>query len=121
MKSQNKPVLIYDGDCNFCRRWVARWSHVTGGRVDTLPSVEVSSLFPNISSEQFQASIQLVEPDGSVYEGAEAVFRTLACHPNYSWPLWLYQRVPGVAGVTEFLYRFVARHRATFSRWTEWL
>lgn len=119
MTSQNKPVLIYDGDCNFCCRAIARWSHVTGGRVDYQPSQEVAHRFPEISTEQFQASVQLVQPDGSVCDGAEAVFRTLACNPNYSWPLWLYRRVPGVDGVTEFLYRFVARHRAIFSRWTE--
>ncbi len=121
MKTQNKPVLIFDGDCNFCRRWIARWSHVTEGRVDYLPSQEAAPLIPYISPAQFQASVQLIEPDGSVYEGAEAVFRTLAYNPNYGWPLWLYRRVPGVAMVAEFLYRFVARRRAAFNRLTQWL
>jgi len=121
MEYQNRPVLIYDGDCNFCRRWVNRWRHVTLDRVEYLSSQEASSRFPHISPEQFQTSVQLVQPDGTVTDGAEAVFRTLACNPNHGWALWLYRRIPAVAGVTEFLYRFVARHRTAFSRITKWL
>jgi len=121
MESQNRPVLIYDGDCNFCRRWVNRWRHVTQDRVDYLSSQEAARLFPHISPEKFQASVQLVQPDGSVYDGAEAVFRALACNPKHGWPLWLYRRVPAVAVGTEFLYRFVARNRIAFSRLTQWL
>ena len=111
MKSENRPVLVYDGDCDLCRRWISRWSHVTGDRVDYVSSQETAHLFPEISPERFQSSVQLVQPDGAVYEGAEAVFRTLAFHPRHRWPLWLYRNVWGLAPATEFTYRFVARHR----------
>ncbi len=121
MTSQNRPVLIYDSDCNFCSHWIARWRHVTGDRVDYLPSQEVAHQFPDIAPEKFEASVQLVQRDGTVYEGAEAVFRTLAFNPNHGWPLWMYRRIPAVALVTEFLYRFVARHRTGFGRLTGWL
>jgi len=113
---QNRPVLIYDGDCGFCRRWIARLPPETRSRVDTRPFQEAAEQFPNISLEQFQASVQLVQPDGSVYEGAQAVFRTLACNPNHGWPLWMYLKVPGVALVTEYLYRLVARNRNACGR-----
>lgn len=107
----SQAVLIYDGDCEFCRRSVARLRHVAGDRVDARPFQEVAEQFPAISLEQFQASVQLVQPDGSVHVGAEAVFRALAYNPNYGWPLWMYLKIPGVASVTEFLYRLVARNR----------
>jgi predicted DCC family thiol-disulfide oxidoreductase YuxK len=111
MTTQNGPVLIYDGACEFCRRWIARLRLLTADRVEYLSSQEAVEQFPDILSEKFQASVQLVQPDGSVYEGADAVFRTLAYNPNHSWPLWMYQKVPGVAPITEFLYRLVARNR----------
>ena len=114
--AENRPVLIYDGDCGFCRRWIARLPPETRSRVDTRPFQEAAELFPNISLEQFQASVQLVQPDGSVYEGAQAVFRTLACNPNHGWLLWMYLKVPGVALVTEYLYRLVARNRNACGR-----
>ncbi len=113
MEPRNQPVLIYDGDCNFCRRWIARWRHVTQGRVDYVSSGEAAHRFPQISQEQFQSSVQLVEPDGAVYDGAEAVFRALAHNPGYRWPQWFYLNVPGVAPVAEFVYRFVARNRGS--------
>lgn len=116
MKSDNKPVLIYDGDCELCRRWVARWSHVPENRVDIVSSQEKAHLFPEISAEQLQSSVQLVESDGAVYMGAEAVFRALALNSKHRWPLWLYKNIFGVATATECSYRFIARHRLLFSR-----
>ena len=29
-----KPLIIWDGDCHFCRRWIERWSEITGDAVD---------------------------------------------------------------------------------------
>ncbi len=85
-------------------------------RVDIVSSQEKAHLFPEISAEQLQSSVQLVEPDGTVYEGAEAVFRTLALNSQHRWPLWLYRNVFGVAAATELAYRFIARHRLLLSR-----
>ena len=31
---QGKPVLYWDGDCNFCRRWVDRWKADSAGAVE---------------------------------------------------------------------------------------
>jgi predicted DCC family thiol-disulfide oxidoreductase YuxK len=118
MKAENRPVLIYDGDCDLCRHWIARWRHVTGDRVEYVSSQQTAHRFPEISPQQFQSSVQLVQPDGTVFDGAEAVFLTLAFNPTYRWPLWLYRNVLGVAWATEFTYRFVARHRRIVSRFT---
>lgn len=116
-----RPVLVYDGDCTFCRRWIARWRHVTQGRVDYVSSQEAARQLPQISQEQFQTSVQLVLPDGKVYDGAQAVFRALAYNPKHRWPLWLYRNAPGTAPATEFAYRFVARNRGFFSLLTRGL
>ncbi|MDA0690303.1 MAG: DCC1-like thiol-disulfide oxidoreductase family protein [Nitrospinae bacterium] len=120
MKSKNRPVLIYDGDCDLCRRWMGRYNHLSGDRVDTISSQEAAHLFPEISPQQFQSSVQLVQPDGAVYEGAEAVCLALAFNSTHRWPLWLYRNIFGVASATEFTYRFIARHREFFSRFTRW-
>jgi lipase maturation factor 1 len=113
----SKPVLIFDGDCNFCRRWISRWEQATGEHVEYIPFQDpgVAERFPELTREQCQGAVQLVDVDGSVYSAAEAVFRTLAFAPGKRWPLWLYQRAPGVAPVTELFYHFVAKHRTGFS------
>ena len=120
MESQTRPLLIYDGDCNFCCRWVSRWRHVTGDRVEYAVSRDVAHRFPEIPEEKFLASVILVDPEGKIFSGAEAVFRTLATTPNGGWPLKLYRTLPLFAPVSERLYRFVAEHRIAFSRLTRW-
>ncbi|MCG3150347.1 MAG: hypothetical protein PCFJNLEI_03830 [Verrucomicrobiae bacterium] len=105
-----KPLLIFDGDCTFCRRWIARWQRRTGDRVDYLAAQELGDRFPEIPRDAFTQSVQLIEPDGTVYSGAAAVFRSLNRQ-------WLY-RLPGVAPVSEWAYRLVANNRRVFSALT---
>jgi predicted DCC family thiol-disulfide oxidoreductase YuxK len=121
MKQVTKPLLIYDGDCGFCRRWIARWGSQTGESVEYAPFQEVASEFPEISKERFEASVQLVEPGGKVSSGAEAVFRTLAYAPGRRWMLWMYEKIPGASPISEWSYRLVAEHRTFFSRLTRFL
>ena len=116
--ASEKPILVYDGDCSFCRLWIDRWRDLTGDRVRYAPFQEVAAQFPEIPREAFARAVQLILPDGKVFSAAHAVFRTLAFVPGCAWMLWLYQRVPGVAFVAEFFYRFVARHRNPLYRLT---
>ncbi|HKF42224.1 MAG TPA: lipase maturation factor family protein [Thermoanaerobaculia bacterium] len=110
-----KPLLIFDGDCGFCRRWILRWKSWTAGRVDYAPSQEAAARFPEIPAEAFHDSVVLVTPDGDWFEAAEAVFRSLAFAPGGGWMLALYRSVPGFAPVTELGYRLIARHRTAAS------
>ena len=114
----SKPLLIFDGDCGFCRRWIERWRGITGDLVEYAPYQEAGGRFPQIPEKNFRDAVQLVEPDGKIYSAAEAVFRSLAVRRSHRWPLALYLHVPGARAVTEFFYRQVARHRAFFSHVT---
>ena len=109
--------MLFDADCGFCRRWIARWQHITGDRVDYESFQSAASRFPDIAREDFAQAIHLIEPDGSHTSGAEAVFRALA-HGGKPVPQWMYDRVPGFASVSEALYRVVARHRTGAGRLT---
>ncbi|KRT65892.1 MAG: hypothetical protein XU11_C0017G0018 [Candidatus Dadabacteria bacterium CSP1-2] len=121
MKQRTKPLLIYDGDCGFCRRWIARWESLTGDRVEYAPFQQVASEFPEIPKEQFEASVQFIEPSGKISSGAEAVFRTLTYVPGKQWMLWMYEKIPGAAHISEWSYHLVARHRTFFSKLTRCL
>ncbi len=109
--------MVYDGDCNFCSLWVSRWRHTTGDHLDYLPFQDpsVAARFPEVPRGQFESAVQLVEPDGSVYGGAEAVFRALAWNPRGSWLLDWYEHSLAFAHGSEWVYRLVARHRTFFS------
>jgi predicted DCC family thiol-disulfide oxidoreductase YuxK len=117
----HKPLLVFDGDCGFCRAWIARWQRTTGDRVDYAPYQEVASRFPEIPESRFAGAVQLVEPGGRWSQGAEAVFRSLAYAPGRGWPLWLYRHLPGFAPASERLYRLVAGNRRVAARVTTWV
>lgn len=108
-----RPVMIYDGDCGFCRRWIARWQRRTGDRVEYVMSqtVSVGVRFPAIPRDLFDRTVVLVGDEGRFFTGAEAVVRSLACVPGRGGLLWLYQHLPGSAWLMEAAYRFVVRHR----------
>jgi predicted DCC family thiol-disulfide oxidoreductase YuxK len=118
-----KPLMIYDGDCNFCKFWIARWRRSTGTKVDytASQSPRVAEQFPEVPREWFDTSVQLIETDGKIYHGAEAVFRSLTYSRFWKWTFWFYRCVPGVALTSEWAYRFVARRRQFFSLLTRLL
>ena len=113
-----RPVLVYDGDCSFCRLWIERWRDLTGDRVRYEPFQQAAAQYPQFPRENFARAVQMILPDGRCFSAAHAVFQTLTFVPGCAWMLWLYQHLPGVAMVTEFLYRFVARNRNPLYRLT---
>jgi len=106
-----KPLLIWDGDCDFCRLWIERWRQMTAGNVDYATYQKAAEHFPEIPTEQFNRSLVLIQPDGTVVFAAEAVYRSLANRRSRQWLSWSYDHVPGFAAVSETGYGLVARHR----------
>jgi predicted DCC family thiol-disulfide oxidoreductase YuxK len=110
--SARQPVLIYDGRCRFCVREanrLARWVH---GRVrlESFRDSGVIEHYPGLSEEQCEQALQLVEPDGRIRSGAEAVAHTLRLNPWIAPLTWIYA-VPLLRGAFDRGYRVVARNR----------
>lgn len=111
-----QPLVLYDGDCPFCRRWAKHWTSVYAGRLATEPSQSARHRFPEIPLAAYAQALQLVEPDGAVYAGAYAALRARARGRDKRGVLLpLYESVPGASSLLEFGYRIVARHRRVFS------
>src|SRR5690348_8509554 len=106
-----RPVLVYDGDCAFCRRWVSRWRGLTCDAIEYQPYQGAAAKHPQIPIEAFQKSVVLIEPDGGVSTGAHAVFRSLALARRKRHLLFAYDRVPMFARLSESIYRWIARNR----------
>jgi predicted DCC family thiol-disulfide oxidoreductase YuxK len=111
-----KPLLVYDGDCQFCAYWVRYWKALTGDEVDYQPFQAVASQFPSITTEEFRRGVQYIGPDGTRAGAAEASFLTLSHAPGKGFWLALYRRLPGFASMSELGYAFVAAHRSAFYR-----
>jgi predicted DCC family thiol-disulfide oxidoreductase YuxK len=112
------PLVIFDGDCHFCRRWIERWRELTGGAVEYAPFQEAAERFPEIPREDFEQALHFIEKDGTVHRGAAAVFRSLGSVRAGRVLIWGYDHVPGFAPITEAAYRVVARQRILASFFT---
>src|SRR5436190_2303193 len=116
-----KPLMIWDGECHFCKRWIERWQEITAGNVDYVTYQQAAHQFPEIPIEQFQRAVALVEPDGETFFAAEAVYRSLQYRPSRKWLAWSYDHFPGFAPISETAYKFIARHRSLASTITRLL
>src|SRR6266487_880803 len=106
-----KPLMIWDGECHFCKKWIERWRQITGDKVDYATYQEVAHRFLEIPVEQFTRAVALIEPDGETLFAAEAVYRSLQYRPSRKWLVWSYDHIPGFAAISEMAYKHIARHR----------
>ena len=120
MDGKDRALLVYDGECAFCRTWVDHWRTLTADRVQYATSQEIAASFPDVPREKYARAVQLIDDDGTRHEGAAAVFRLYAKRPGFGWMKRLYE-APAVAPVSEWCYRLVARNRPFFLRLTRLL
>ena len=107
-----KPLMIWDGECHFCKMWIERWREITAGKVDYATYQQAAYQFPEIPLDQFKHAMAFIEPDGKTFFAAEAVYRSLQYRSSRKWLAWSYDHVPGFAAISESAYKFVARHRS---------
>lgn len=107
---RERPLVVYDGSCGFCRRWVSRlrrWDR--DARLDYLalqdPAAERATGRPRSALE---LAAHAVLPSGEVLAGA-AAFRAICAYlPAGAVPAALL-RVPGILPLAEHVYRWIAR------------
>lgn len=104
-----KPLLIYDGECAFCRYCVNYARALTGEQVDYETYQLAAGQYPEIPQGEFRDAIQLLDGERRS-SGAEASLRLLAIGGRPGL-LWLYLRLGLFAWLSETLYRWVAQHR----------
>jgi predicted DCC family thiol-disulfide oxidoreductase YuxK len=111
-----RSVLIYDGDCGFCR-WsvdkILRWNRRDSLRAVPFQDPEGDALLGDMDEERKVASWHLVAPDGRVYSAGAAVPALAELLPAGTPIALLARRFPGA---TERAYEWVADHRDELGR-----
>ena len=84
---------------------------MTADKINYCTYQEIADRFPEISSDEFNRSLVFIQPDGTAFFAAEAVYRSLAYKRSRESLAWSYDHVPGFAVVSETGYNLIARHR----------
>ncbi len=105
-----KPTLIYDGNCDFCDRWVRRmmrWDRRNSVRYIPLQDTRAQAVSGRSRWELEQAA-HLVCPDATVLAGAAAVRELLAYLPG-GWIPRAILSTPGAMPLAAKAYAWLAR------------
>jgi len=109
-RAAGRPILIYDDQCAFCRRWVRRlkrWDRADA--IVLLPLADPEApLVARRDTAALRRAAHLVRPDGTVFAGAAAARELFGFLP-LGWILRAAMRIPGVLPVAEMVYAWIAR------------
>lgn len=108
-----KGIVLYDGQCNFCRSQIDLLRRLDGRDrliFMSLHSPEVGERFPGLTFEQLMDQMWIVTPQGLQHGGAYAV-RYLSRLLPILWPIAPILHIPGSMPLWQFLYRQVANRR----------
>ncbi|MDE0195282.1 MAG: DUF393 domain-containing protein [bacterium] len=109
--SEASPTLIYDGDCDFCRRcadWIA--NRLPAG-TSVLASQQADLAAAGLSDQQATDAAWWIDTDGAHHRGHRAIAESLrACGGSWS-RLGRLLILPGVSLLAAGVYELIARNR----------
>src|SRR6476620_10443611 len=116
LAARGRPLMVYDGEGAFCRARIEWWREATGERIEYVPYQEAKGDVARLNRKELGRAVHLIDVDGTVSRGAEAVFRAMARCGDKRWLLWLYTWVPPFAWRAEAVYRIIAANRGPIAR-----
>jgi len=119
--SNGKSLVVYDGDCAFCRASVEQVRRRDReGIFEYVPrrTEWLDERYPELATQDFNTGMRLIEPDGQIHVGMDAVYRISSQLPIWRWFSWLY-RLPVINQVAKRAYAWVAANRMKLSRYCD--
>jgi predicted DCC family thiol-disulfide oxidoreductase YuxK len=107
-------VVIFDGECRFCRGGVERLRQLDlGGKrlaFLSLHDPRVAQRYPDLTYDDLMSQMYVIDQSGARHRGADAV-RYLSRRLPLLWPAMPILHVPGSARLWRWLYMQVAKRR----------
>ena len=109
-------VVLYDGQCGFCSRWVKYWAATLGRRGFEIASLDESWVAERIKipHEELLTDIRLLTTDGQLISGAD-VYLYVTRRIWWAWPFYAIFSLPGFKRLLHIGYRWFARNRYCLS------
>ncbi len=111
---RERPVLVYDGDCSFCRRCVRVLERIgPDAEIIAWQFTDLAEL--GITEEQAADAVQWIQIDGTVRSGHEAIAAVLDTAGRIWKIIGRTVLVPGISWMAAKVYRLVADNRYRLS------
>ena len=111
---ENRPLLIYDGECEFCVKWARKFKAMAGKFITFIPLQNLPVDYEYVSRAACLKSVQYIDGNNRVSKGAEAIFQLFHTAKKSSFLFTFYRRIPIFRVFTEFIYSWIARNRHLF-------
>jgi predicted DCC family thiol-disulfide oxidoreductase YuxK len=105
------PLLVWDGECEFCHYWVIRFRKIIGDEIRYKPFQKLAAQFPEIPEKEFRRSLKFIDTSGDVYSGAAAAFKALDYRKSRFSFFQLYIRNYFFRKASDLIYKTVAENR----------
>ena len=119
MPVPDRPALLYDDGCRFCRATVDAVRIWDGRRcLALLPWSDplAREWMAALASDARERSMHVMQPDGVLLSGGDAFVAVIAVLPGLGWLARLAGRVDWVRRLLGGAYRLVAANRGPLSR-----
>lgn len=107
-------VVIYDGQCNFCKSQVRLLHRLDfgGTRLSflSLHDQRVAQRYPDLTFDEMMQQMYIVQESGEKHGGSDAV-KFLSRRLPILWPVMPILHIPGTAGLWRWAYKQVAKRR----------
>jgi predicted DCC family thiol-disulfide oxidoreductase YuxK len=107
-----RGIVLYDGQCGFCSRWVRYWAGTLerqGFAIASLDETWVAEKM-NTPREELLTDIRLLTADGQLISGAD-VYLYVTRRIWWAWPFYAFFSLPGFNRLIHLGYRWFARNR----------
>jgi len=105
-------IVLYDGQCGFCSRWVRYWAGTLerqGFAIASLGEPWVAEKI-NTPREELLTDVRLLTTDGQLISGAD-VYLYVTRRIWWAWPFYAFFSLPGFNRLMHLGYRRFARNR----------
>ena len=113
-----KPLMVFDGNCGFCKYWVIRWKKISGLGVDYKSYQEVAPQFEDIPEYHFKQAVRYIDTEGKVFNGPDAAYITYFNKNKFKFLHQWYINKSWFTKFSDYAYQFVADNRNTMSKIT---
>lgn len=113
------PVMIWDGNCGFCRYWITRWQKITKHTIEFASYQEAAERFPDVDVVHFKQASRFIDIDGKIYSGPQSAYKSLAYSKRWQWMDRWYQKGGAFSKLSDHFYQLIANNRNFFFKLTK--